>query len=432
MQPYWETTVNMKKYPPLKGDISTDVLIIGGGTAGILCGYKLKRAGVSCVIAEADRICRGVTSGTTAKITAQHGLIYNRLINEFSTEKARMYLEANLNALDSYRELCEGIDCGFETADSFVYTTDEPPKIEKEIIALDKIGFKADFCKETELPFFTAGAVRFPKQAKFNPLKFLSALSDGLEIYENSRVTELKGLTAVTDSGSIKAKKIIVATHFPIINRHGLYFMKMYQKRSYVSAFENAVTVKGMYRDEADSGFSFRSDGGLLIVGSASARTGRKTAGWAQNLKFAEQCCPGAVQKYFWAAEDCITLDGVPYAGNYSSATPDLYVTTGFNKWGMTSAMAAAELVCDMITGRENPYRELFSPSRSMMRKQLFVNGISAVGGLVTPTAKRCPHLGCALKRNKHEHSWDCPCHGSRFSENGKLLDGPATEDKKP
>ena len=153
MQPYWETTVNMKKYPPLKGDISTDVLIIGGGPAGILCGYKLKRAGVSCVIAEADRICRGVTSGTTAKITAQHGLIYNRLINEFSTEKARMYLEANLNALDSYRELCEGIDCGFETADSFVYTIDEPRKIEKEIIALDKTGFKADFCKETELPF---------------------------------------------------------------------------------------------------------------------------------------------------------------------------------------------------------------------------------------------------------------------------------------
>lgn len=425
----WESTAELPDFTRLKGNIKTDVLIIGGGIAGILCGYKLKNAGVDCVIAESDKICRGVTAGTTAKITVQHGAVFDKLINEFGTEKAGLYLKANEKALLEYKELCKNTDCDFKECDSYIYSLADREKIEKEVSALNKIGGNAELCEKTELPFKVAGAVKMSGQAQFNPLKFLNSIAKELKIYENTAVKELKGLTAVCGGGEIRAKKIIVATHFPIINKHGSYFLKMYQKRSYVSAFLGAKPLEGMYRDESEDGFSFRSAGKFLIIGGPSKRTGKKSGGWEQIRSFAEKYYPTATEKYTWAAQDCITLDGVPYIGHYSANTPDLYVATGFNKWGMTSAMVAAEILTDTVSGRKNEFAEVFSPSRHILRKQLVLNAASAVGGLLTPTVKRCPHLGCALKWNKNEHSWDCSCHGSRFSEDGKLLNTPATGD---
>lgn len=126
-----------------------------------------------------------------------------------------------------------------------------------------------------------------------------------------------------------------------------------------------------------------------------------------------------------------MTLDGVPYIGRYSKRTPDFYVATGFNKWGMTSSMVSARILTDMITGRKNPYAPVFSPSRSILHPQLAVNAFESAVNLLTPSSKRCPHLGCALKWNPQEHSWDCPCHGSRFTQNGKIIDNPATGDLK-
>lgn len=425
----WENTAELPKFPRLRGDIKTDVLIIGGGIAGILCGYKLKNAGIRCVIAERGAVCRGVTAGTTAKITVHHGAVFDRLINEFGTEKTALYLKANERALDEYKALCNNIKCDFKETDSYIYSRYNRGKIEKEVAALQKLGCNAMFCEKTELPFKVAGAVKIPSQAQFNPLKFLGEISRGLTIYESTAVKELKGLTAVCEGGRIKAQKIVVATHFPIINKHGSYFLKMYQKRSYVSAFLGAKPLDGMYRDESEDGFSFRSAGKFLIIGGESKRTGKKSGGWAQIRAFAEKYYPDAKEKYFWAAQDCITLDGVPYIGNYSANTPDLYVATGFNKWGMTSSLVAAELLTDLISGKKNEFADIFSPSRHIIRKQLALNAVSAVGGLLCPTVKRCPHLGCALKWNKNERSWDCPCHGSRFSEEGKLLNTPATGD---
>lgn len=425
----WESGAEMPEFPCLRGDIKTDVLIIGGGIAGILCGYKLKKAGVDCVIAESEKICRGVTAGTTAKITVQHGAVFDKLINVFGTEKAGLYLKANEKALCEYKKLCRKIDCDFKETDSYIYSLIDRKKIEKEVAALQKLGCNAEFCEKTELPFKVAGAVKVPSQAQFNPLKFLREISNNLTIYENAAVKELKGLTAVCNGGEIVAKRIIVATHFPIINKHGSYFLKMYQKRSYVSAFLGAKLLEGMYRDESEDGFSFRSAGKFLIIGGQSKRTGKKSGGWEQIRSFSEKYYPDAVEKYTWAAQDCITLDSVPYIGNYSANTPDLYVATGFNKWGMTSSMVAAEILTDMIRGKKNEFAGVFSPSRHILRKQLVLNAVSAVGGLLTPTVKRCPHLGCALKWNKNERTWDCPCHGSRFSEKGKLLNDPATGD---
>ena len=427
----WSDSINFKHFEQLKNDIQTDVLIIGGGITGILCAHMLEQANVDYILVEADRICNGITANTTAKITSQHGLVYHKLIQRFGVEKAHMYLKANEQALQEYRKFCETINCAFETKDSYVYSLNNPGKIEKELHALHRLGFDAEYADCSALPFTVASAVKFKNQAQFNPLQFLSEISKNLHIYEQTAVRELAPNTAITDFGKITASKIIVTTHFPFLNKHGSYFLKMYQHRSYVIAYENAPDINGMYVDEADKGMSFRNYKNLLLIGGGDHRTGKKGGNWAELSDFASRHYPDAQEQYRWATQDCMTLDGVPYIGPYSRNTQGLYVATGFNKWGMSSAMVAAMLLRDMVLEKENPYASVFSPSRTILRPQLLVNAFEATVNLLTPTPRRCPHLGCALKWNPHEHSWDCPCHGSRFSEDGKLLDNPATGDLK-
>ena len=426
MKSVWQAAASLPSFPELERDIRTDVLIIGGGIAGILAAYRLKERGIDCVIAEKGRICSGVTGNTTAKITSQHGLIYAKLLKNIGAENARKYLLANENALKQYEKMSRKIDCDFENKDNFVYSLNDKKKLTDEILALDRIGFTADFVENIPLPIKTVGAVRFPKQAQFNVLKFLSAVTKDLKIFENTFVKEMVGTNAVTDRGKIFAKRVVAATHFPFINKHGLYSLKLYQHRSYVIALENAGDVSGMYVDENKKGMSFRIYGDLLLLGGGGHRTGKKGGSWNELRAFAKTYYPEAKEKYFWSAQDCMSLDCVPYIGQYSKNTPDFYVATGFNKWGMTSSMAAAEILADLIMDRKNDFADVFSPSRSMLKLQLPVNGFESVIGLLTPSKKRCPHLGCALKWNEAEHSWDCPCHGSRFSEDGKVLDNPA------
>lgn len=428
MNSLWSRTADIAERKALGTDCRTDVLIVGGGIAGILCAYKMECAGIPYILAEAETVCSGITRNTTAKITCQHGLIYSRLIKEYGVEKARMYFEANRTALKEYRILCKNIDCDFEEKDSYVYSVSDRKAIEKEVKSIEELGFTADFTEETGLPFDIAGAVRFPNQAQFNPMKFISSISEGLNIYEHTKICEFQGKKAVTNQGTIHAKKIIIATHFPIINKHGGYFLKQYQHRSYVIAFENAQQIDGMYVDERKTGMSFRNYGDLLLIGGGGHRTGKQGGKWQEISDFARRWYPDAKEKFRWAAQDCMTLDEIPYIGLYSRVTPDMYVATGFNKWGMTSAMAAASVLTDMIQGRQNDYAGLFSPARSMLHPQLFINIAETAVNLLTPTAKRCPHLGCALKWNSQEHSWDCPCHGSRFDEDGALIDNPATD----
>ncbi len=426
---WWEDT-ERPYFDPLPQDAKTDVLIIGGGMTGILCAYMLQKAGVDHILVEADRLCCGITKNTTAKITYQHGLLYHKLLGSFGPEKARLYLEANRAALEQYRELCRTIDCDFEEYPSFVYSRTDRAGIEKEVAALDRLGAPVSFADDLPLPFPVAGAVRVEDQAQFHPLRFAFAVAPGLRIFENTKVLELRPNAALTNRGTIRAEKIIIATHFPIINKHGSYFLKMYQHRSYVLALQNAVNVGGMYVDEADKGLSFRNYRGLLLLGGGSHRTGKNGGNWQELSDFARRYYPGAAEAARWATQDCMTLDGVPYIGRYSGRTRDLYVATGYNKWGMTSSMVAAAVLADMVQGRDNPYAAVFSPSRSMLRPQLALNMAESLLGIIMPTAPRCPHMGCALKYNKAEHSWDCPCHGSRFTDDWQLIDNPATDDK--
>lgn len=429
MESLWEQTWTRPRFGRLEGDETTDILIIGGGMAGILCAWMLQQAGISYILVEADTLCSGATGNTTAKLTSQHGLIYHKLIQTFGVDQAKQYLSANEAALQQYRELCRGMDCGFEEKPAYVYSLDDREALETELRALERLGAGADFADSLLLPFPTVGAVRFPNQAQFHPLKFVSAISKDLHIYEYTPVRELIGTTAVTDRGRILAKKIIVATHFPFLNKHGSYFLKLYQRRSYVIALEGAQAVDGMYLDAAQDGLSFRDHAGLLLLGGGGHRTGKQGGAWKELRDFAGRHYPGAAERYYWAAQDCMSLDGVPYIGPYSPATPDLYVATGFNKWGMTTSMVSAMILSDLVQGKTNPYADVFSPFRSVLRPQLAVNGWEAMLSLLTLTTKRCPHLGCALKWNPQEHTWDCPCHGSRFTEHGKLIDNPATGD---
>ena len=427
----WSAYSEFKDFPNLDGDKKTDVLVIGGGIAGILCAYKLKQRGVNCIILEADKICRGVTPNTTAKITSQHGFIFDKLIKSFGEEKTRMFLDANEKAIGDYRKLAEKIPCDFEIIDNFIYCKDSMKKVEKELSALEKVSFPAEFVGDIPVPIEIVGAVKFRNQAQFNPLKLLSELSKDLEIYENSKVIEVRGNTAITFHGDVVADKIIIATHFPFMNKRGAYFVKLYQERSYLIAYENGPKVNGMYLDEATGGYSFRNYKNYLIVGGGDHRTGKQGGAYTQIRNFAKIHYPDCPEKYHWATQDCMSLDSVPYIGQYSPKTPNLFVATGFNKWGMTSAMVSANLLADLVMGKDNEYKEVFLPSRSVLTTQLFVNLGETAINLATPTTKRCPHMGCALKWNSDEHTWDCPCHGSRFTKDGQVIENPATDDLK-
>ena len=431
MNSIWQSNSSKICFEKAEGTKNTDVLIIGGGITGILCARKLKNAGVDCMLAEAKDICCGITKKTTAKITLCHGLIYDKMIKRFGEEKARLYANAQLNALGEYGRLCRDIDCDFERKDNYVYSLDDRQKIENEVNALNRIGVKAELSETNMLPFKIAGAVCVKNQAQFNPLKFLYAISGDLPIYEHTKVTQLMPHKAITEHGEINFNKLIVATHFPILNKHGAYFLKLYQHRSYVIALKGAQNLDGMYVDECDKGLSFRNYGDILLLGGGGHRTGKHGGCWQELENFAKKYYKSAEIVSKWATQDCMTLDDIPYIGQYSKSTPGIYVASGFNKWGMTNAMVAADILCRLVGDESSPYEDVFSPSRSIFRPQLAVNAFEAITNLLTPTTPRCPHLGCALKFNKVEHSWDCPCHGSRFAEDGSLIDNPATADKK-
>lgn len=432
MDSIWDKNVQLPRFPRLQGDVHTDVLIIGGGLAGLLCAKSLKQAGVDCIVIEQDRIMSGVSGRTTAKLTSQHGMIYGKLLKKLGLEQARLYWQANQDALAQLSALAENADCDFTRENSYIYAAGGTEELEAEMAAYEQLGIPFRWKHHLPLPFPVAGALCFSDQAQFHPLKLAARISKGLQIFENTKALSFQGNRVQTPQGVITAEKIIVATHFPIINKHGSYFLKLYQQRSYVIALAGAPKLRGMYLDCRENGLSLRSAGPWLLLGGGGHRTGKEGLGWSLPQSAAEKYYKEAKIVARWATQDCMTLDGIPYIGQYSKATPNLYVATGFQKWGMSSAMAAAMILTDLLQGKENPYASLFSPSRSMLHKQLLCNGLEATVNLLRPTKPRCPHMGCALHWNKRERSWDCACHGSRFDSQGKLLNNPATDDMPP
>lgn len=432
MESVWRRDFEFPSFPTLDRDLTTDVLIIGGGIAGILTAQLLAREGIDCVLVEKNRLCSGNTQNTTAKITVQHGLIYHQIAQSSGLSAARKYYLANRTALSEFEKQCREIDCDFEMRDNFVYSLSDRRVLQKETSVLNAVGCPAEFCESVPLPVKTVGAVKVPDQAQFHPLKFLATVSRGLPIYEHTFVREMLGnndrgeAVAKTDRAKIRAKRIVVATHFPFLNKHGAFFLKLYQHRSYTIALRGAPPIAGMFVDEAKKGMSFRAYGDLLLLCGGDHRTGKQGGNWAELRAFAKKHYPNAEEVAHWAAQDCMSLDGVPYIGQYARSTPNFFVATGFNKWGMTSSMVAAMILRDLLIHRKNESASIFDPSRSILKPQLFLNGLESVSDLLLPLPHRCPHLGCALRWNAAEHTWDCPCHGSRFAPDGTVLDNPA------
>lgn len=431
MESIWEKTAPQRNFPTLDGDKHTDILIIGGGVAGMLCAWFLDRAGADYMLVEAKTVGSGVTGKTTAKITAQHGLLYQNLLRSWGRERAKLYLEANLRAVEQYRALCGEIGCDFQEERAYVFSRSSRDPLLREVEALTALGMTTSTARKTPLPFPVAGAVVMEGQGQLHPLEFLCTLAKDLRVYEHTKVQGLSPGCALTDHGVVHANKTVIATHFPILNKHGLYPLKLYQSRSYVLALENAPVFDGMYVEDKENGLSFRRWGDLLLLGGGGHRTGKKGKGWAQLRSLAKRWYPDAKEVAHWATQDCVTPDGGAYVGQYSPRTPDLFVTTGFNKWGWTTAMAGAELLRDLLQGKGNVYAPAFDPSRPMPLGAALGNAAQAALDLLRPTAPRCPHMGCALRYNAAERSWDCPCHGSRFDEKGGLIDNPATDDMK-
>ncbi|APF21332.1 FAD-dependent oxidoreductase [Clostridium butyricum] len=475
MKSVWSDNCHFKKREALNKDIQADILVIGAGMAGILIAYMLKKNGMNVVLIEAGKTAGGNTKNTTAKITSQHDLIYNKLISEFGEEKARQYAKANESAIKKLKEIIEEekIDCDFEEKAAYIYSRNEIEKIKEEVEAANRVGINAEFVEEVnDLPFKINGAVKFNNQAQFNPLKFLKYICEDLVIYENTRALEIKENLVITNKGNISANNIVVATHYPIMNVPGFYFLKMHQERSYVLALKDADNINGMYIDVDESGYSFRSYKDLLLLGGIKQRTGEnETGGSYEKLrKAAKELYPKSKEVYYWSAQDCMTIDGIPYIGRYSDDTPNIYVATGFNKWGMTSSMVSAMLISDMISGKENDYSEIFSPKRfdlslsisnvgkdisktakNFIAQKIYIpsnriehiqNGHAGIvehegekvgvykniKGEVFFVSTKCAHLGCELHWNADELTWDCPCHGSRFDYNGRLIESPATK----
>lgn len=406
MESLWKSTAAPARFAPLDRDLRTDVLIIGGGMCGLLCARLLDQAGVDYALVEADTLCGGISANTTAKITAQHGLIYHKLIKRFGAAKAARYLQANLDALECYAQLCSGLDCDFEFRDAYVYSLNSREKLEQEASALAALGVRTSLCDSLPLPFDVAGAIRWPGQAQFHPLKFARAIAGGLRIYEHTRVKQLMGTKAVTNAGTVQAKKIIVATHFPFLNKHGLYFLKLYQHRSYVIALQNAPLPNGMFVDESQTGLSFRTSGGYLLIGGGGHRTGKPGGGWQPLRDFAHRHYPQAVERFHWAAQDYMTLDGAPYIGPYAAHADGLYAATGFQKWGMTSSMAAAALLCDLVRGKDNPALSVFFPLQKHAARSW------------RPTPFRRPTI-CSGRRRSAVPTWAAPCSGTPASAAG-------------
>ena len=504
MKSYW---IDGKKaeegYKQLNKDIKTDICIIGGGITGLTTAYYLNQYHIKNVVLEKDRICQRTSGCSTAKITSQHGLFYHYLIQSQGVEFAKKYYEANEEAIQNIAKIIhnEGIKCGFKTQSAYVFTQkiDEVQKIKDEVAAVKSFGGTANYVDakdiainginlENDHRIKALSAIEFPNQAMFNPYQYVTGLAKicsqrHTQIYENSKVVSMededKGYTLILDNGvQVKAKYVIIATKYPIINFPGMYFLKMYQSTSNVIVVDPKTELfEGMYINSEDPTISLRSiregDKDLLVIAGFDHRTGAKIDlenGYQYLEKIAKSMYPNCEIKYRWNTEDCISLDKIPYIGEFSNVLPHVYVATGYNKWGITSSNIAARMIVDQIMGNESPYQEIFKATRlepiknrkemgNMIKESvhsLVLNKLKIpqetieqiendqgkiveidgqkvgvykdVQGEVFKIKPICTHLGCELSWNNLDKTWDCPCHGSRYTYKGELIYGPSVK----
>ena len=498
----WIEDSENTNYPELNKDINTEVCIIGGGIVGAVTAYLLSQKGLDVVVLEKDKVCMGVTANSTAKLTSQHGLFYKYLEKEKGLDFAKKYFESNEEAISLAEKIIseENIECDLEKKSAYVFATDESEleKIKQEVEVMKKIGFDAKFTTDISIPVENClGAIKFENQAQFNSRKYTLGVFErvfkrGVKIFENSKVENIEHIEnkykISTNKNSVIANKVVIATHYPIKNFPGMYFSKMYQDKSYAIAVninneneENKGIIDGMYIQSNNPVISFRTakynGKNLLIVAGSGHRTGQadgKIEDSYKNLEnYIKKYYPNSQVKYKWSTEDCVTLDKIPYIGEFSKLLPNMYVATGFKKWGMSTSHVAAKMITDLILGNKNKYIDIYRATRlepiknikefgNMIKESaysLLINKIKPAkdilekiplgdGGIVEIDGKKvgiykredgeifainpiCGHLGCLVSWNNLEKTWDCPCHGSRYDYMGNIITEPTVNELK-
>lgn len=488
---YWLDTTPGTSYEPLHGNYHCDVAIVGGGITGILLAYLLNKHGVSVALLEAERIAADVTGHTTAKISYAHGPIYQSLLDTFGYKVAKKYADANRTALELLAEIIEekSIPCDFKRMPAYLYATDAAGRetLQKEIASLKNFGLQATYTQETPAPFPVTAAIRYDHQAIFHPRKFLLALSNELRagggmIFEKTRATGVtekdNDCIVKTEHGTVRAKRVVIATNYPFLNR-GWFFARLESYRSYVLGVRlDGEVPQGLFYNVSEPFRSFRPHptpfGDLLLINGEDHKTGEKhdTIECYERLEaFARENFPVRTIEYRWSTQDSYSPDGAPYIGRITSRARRVFVATGYNGWGMTTSMAAALLLADLVRGRRNTWAAVFDPGRfkkpvrsiRTLIKENFDNAKHFIGDRLEDTEKlldsdtllretgkiveirgkkmaaykdeagsihlrsaACTHMGCIVKWNASEKSWDCPCHGSRFDRSGQVIHGPA------
>ena len=492
---YWVDTSKTTNYPNLDKNIEVDVCVVGAGIVGASTAYFLSnKSNLRIAIIDKDKVCMGVSAHTTAKIASQHGLFYKYLIDEFGKDFAKKYLFSNQEAIEKIKEIVnkEKIDCDFERQDAYVFAAsdEEAKKIKDEVNAVNSLGFNAEYLEKINLPINNIkGAIKFPNQAQFNSRKYVLSLLNILEkrnvkIFENSKVEKIENgekNIIYANKHKIKAKYVVLATHFPILNFPGLHFIKMHQDKSYIIGVETKDKLfDGMYINSKDPIISFRTaiykdNQRLLLVSGSDHKTGDNSIKLEDNYKNLENYIRGVYKdiniKYRWSTEDCVSLDKIPYIGEFSKFMSNIFIATGFKKWGMTTSHVAAEIISDKILGKNNSYENIYNSTRlkPIKNKKELYNNLKQTtysliinrfkkskttigeikngdGGIVKYNGKKigiykdekgkiyavkpyCKHLGCELSWNNLEKTWDCPCHGSRYTYEGKIIMEPTRKE---
>jgi glycine/D-amino acid oxidase-like deaminating enzyme/nitrite reductase/ring-hydroxylating ferredoxin subunit len=487
----WLATTPETDYEPLADGLEVDTVVVGGGITGLTTADRLTDAGRTVAVLEADRIVESTTGHTTAKLTSQHGLVYDFLTSKFGDERARQYARANEAAIDAVESRIDdlGVDCGFERLPAYVYaaSADDVDTVRSEAAAAADLGLPASFTETTDLPYDVPGAVRFDDQAQFHPRKYLLAVAesvhgDGSHVFEGTRALDVDPgdpCEVETERGTVTADDVVVATHFPFYDRNG-YFARIHPKQAYLLAVRlRGDPPEGMYYSTASPADTFRPctvDGEeLLIVGGQGHEVGENHPPTSERYRrceaFAREHFDVESVEYRWSTHDYFPVDRVPFVGRAGPGREHVYVGTGFKGWGMSGGVAAGEILSELVLTGDSPWADVFDPLRFEpgASARRFVEGNAKVAGhfvgdwaasllragdlppsgeaKVTQQDGRpygvyhdedgdvhavsavCPHMKCLVKWNDAERTWDCPCHGSRFDYDGEVISGPAVED---
>lgn len=480
---YWiEHTKKETTFPSVHKEMDANIVIVGAGLTGLTTAYYLSKTTNDVFVLEADQVCYGASGRNTGKLTAQHGLIYKKLMENYDKILAKQYYHANEEALNSIESIIEEhqIECGFERCDAMLYTQDPTmvADLQDEYQAYLDLLIPCDFVKDTAYPIDIEAGLIMHYQAKFDPYAYGLALADivaktGISIFEQSPVATMINeedgtYTLLVNEHKVHANKVIFASQFPFIDHAHLYFARMYCEQESVLCGKPAMDVpSSMLLNIEKPLHSCNFYDGNLLVGGNSYKSGQKREVSEEDFqKYAYTTFGFDEIKHEWSSQDYISFDQIPFIGKLDKHNENITFASGYSKWGNSTSNIAGKLLCAYALGQGSQYRMLFSPQRytSIFSIPFVKENINVAYEFIKGKFKQtqeeypaldeakimqidghtygvyrdmqeelfivditCPHIGCVCNFNSIDKTWDCPCHGSRFSYQGNIIKGPAT-----